>query len=371
MQQQIDGGESSKAEMENQRATKPTLSDAAVNAVAQGRDVEASKTDDEGNIETIKISGDDRTQSLEEDSKLQNIPPAILSSARYPIKDTKAGRQAFSLNWSTDKARDWEINPILLSRKDNYDSLTLLEIYRKHVDNRIAISCENEVKDIKGLKVKQSEAQFLDQKFLAQIEWQAKVYAAIDTLNPENLIDYTKTDGHFTHYKTTNNRYWPSGSTYCNIYAHDIVWALGGYVPRVFWKDEDKTLMEKLKKGEEIQTVWDGNVREQSANDLSGWFNKHGAEFGWKSTKDPAEAQKKANYGCIVIIVAASPTGHGHITLVVPEETRYKSISAPNLKNAKTNDSGSIIVPLSSQAGRNNFNYSSDLSSSFQNTRGT
>ena len=57
LQQQIDGGATKKAELEKEKATqKPTLTDAAVKAADQGKDVKAQKTDPEGNIESVEIS---------------------------------------------------------------------------------------------------------------------------------------------------------------------------------------------------------------------------------------------------------------------------------------------------------------------------
>lgn len=56
LQQQIDGGESKKAELEKEKAVKPTLTDAAVKAAGQGKDVKAQKTDTEGNSESVDIS---------------------------------------------------------------------------------------------------------------------------------------------------------------------------------------------------------------------------------------------------------------------------------------------------------------------------
>ncbi|NJO17477.1 MAG: hypothetical protein HC877_17550 [Thioploca sp.] len=57
LQQQIDGGESKKAELESAKPVKPTLTDAAVKAVDQGKEVKAQKTDNEGNVESVEIRG--------------------------------------------------------------------------------------------------------------------------------------------------------------------------------------------------------------------------------------------------------------------------------------------------------------------------
>lgn len=56
LQQQIDGGETKKAELENKRQSTPTpLAKAAVDAVGQGRRVKAQQTDSMGNTDSVDI----------------------------------------------------------------------------------------------------------------------------------------------------------------------------------------------------------------------------------------------------------------------------------------------------------------------------
>ncbi len=65
LQQQIDGGESKKAQIEKEKAAEPSLSKAAVKAVDDGKTVKAQKTDKEGNTEIIEIEGTEEGKAIE------------------------------------------------------------------------------------------------------------------------------------------------------------------------------------------------------------------------------------------------------------------------------------------------------------------
>lgn len=60
LQQLIDGGATAKTEADAAKPAKPTLTDAAVKAAEQGKDVKAHKVDGEGNAESVDISGGKR-----------------------------------------------------------------------------------------------------------------------------------------------------------------------------------------------------------------------------------------------------------------------------------------------------------------------
>lgn len=64
IQKQIDGGESEKTALEQQKSSKPTLTDAAVKAADQGKDVKAQKTDTDGNSESVEIKGNKSDSAL-------------------------------------------------------------------------------------------------------------------------------------------------------------------------------------------------------------------------------------------------------------------------------------------------------------------
>jgi len=73
IQSQIDGGQTQKAALEQQKAAaKPTLSDAAVAAVTGNKQVEATTVDGEGNVSTVKISSGSASTS-----KLAVVSPAV------------------------------------------------------------------------------------------------------------------------------------------------------------------------------------------------------------------------------------------------------------------------------------------------------
>lgn len=75
LQQVIDGGATKKAEMEKDKtAAKPSLTDAAVKAADQGKDVKAQKTDTEGNVESVEItSGASKTVLAEVEGSIPKL----------------------------------------------------------------------------------------------------------------------------------------------------------------------------------------------------------------------------------------------------------------------------------------------------------
>lgn len=130
-------------------------------------------------------------------------------------------------------------------------------------------------------------------------------------------------------------------STFCNIYAHDYARACGAYVPRVFW-------MQSAIDYKTFQPTYGKTVSEMTANALYVWFPKYGPQFGWREV-DKVEAQKLANEGKCVIMVAANKnkSRSGHIVAVVPETETHKASRA----------AGQMIAPLMSQAGATNKAY--------------
>src|SRR4030095_15399663 len=90
-------------------------------------------------------------------------------------------------------------------------------------------------------------------------------------------------------------------STYCNIYAYDVVKCLGGYIPRVWWYEDS---IRKIQQGIRVPVEYANTVFEMSCNSLADWFLSYGPYFGWKRVLDLTEMQLNANNGTIGIIVA-------------------------------------------------------------------
>lgn len=167
-------------------------------------------------------------------------------------------------------------------------------------------------------------------------------------------------------------RYRPQdGSTYCNIYATDYVyaWSLlgwgeppkrtekigdrivfygGCYLPRVWWYD---AALEDILRGKEPHPVYAQTVREMNANSLHNWMYEHGAGFGWTVTQDPDVLQNGVDrFGLGVIIGRRRPNAEGrrysgHISVVVPQGTNGRHATIVE---------GLVGVPLQSQAGSTN-----------------
>ena len=176
-------------------------------------------------------------------------------------------------------------------------------------------------------------------------------YAMVESLNVED-----------------SQRYAPGGgSTYCNIYAYDMVTALGGYLPRVWWYQRAITRIQNgaqvvtreeyrrmQQAGENVDNhiapIYAETVHEMNANALTAWMREWGQYFGWTEADDAAAAQEQANSGKVVIVLAANanPRRSGHVTVVLAESSDHE---------APTNDEGEIVAPLQSQAGSSNYKY--------------
>ena len=133
-------------------------------------------------------------------------------------------------------------------------------------------------------------------------------------------------------YRAHNDR------TFCNIYAYDLAYCLGCYLPRVWWSQE---AVRMILQGKGVEAVYGETVFEQNCHALYDWFGRYGHHYSWQScAAAPGEMQEHADRGLLVMIVAqpAAPGGHGHITAVMPREA-----------GDPTDDQ-----PVQTQAGRHN-----------------
>lgn len=167
--------------------------------------------------------------------------------------------------------------------------------------------------------------------------WRCAQRAIVDTLaTTQSDIRYKKET-----VKGENNT--EITTTFCNVYGADMVNAMGGYLPRV-WYAEDlnspvKIAPEKLATHMKI---------ELSANQIGSWLNKWGAEYGWRPTGDAQAAQQAANAGRVVIIQATNTSGSGHVNVILAEGQGHEH----------TEGKDGSYQPLQSQAGKSNFGYS-------------
>jgi hypothetical protein len=190
---------------------------------------------------------------------------------------------------------------------------------------------------------------------IRDLMFRAHQYAIVETLNV-----------------TESARYQPGeGKTYCNIYAYDVVTAMGGYLPRVWWTDPTWTKIQggseivsladlkRMKKDKEdvsnvVAPEYGVTVGEQNANALTKWMHGTGAEFGWSQATDMEAAQTAANQGQIVILLAANKVASksGHVSVVLAESSEHQA--------GRDETTNKVVVPLQSQAGSKNFKYSSE-----------
>lgn len=186
-----------------------------------------------------------------------------------------------------------------------------------------------------------ARAQTLQQNYNIALQ-----FAVVETLNVENSDRYEPVAG---------------GPTYCNIYAYDIITALGGYLPRVWWNDSAIT---RLQAGETVTPVYGTTVHEVNANEMTRWMARWGADYGWQQAASMTAAQVEANRGQLVIILARNvvESSSGHVNIVMPETPGH----------AATRDAdGNVTHPMMSQAGRNNEEYGANTSQWWQDANHT
>ncbi len=123
-----------------------------------------------------------------------------------------------------------------------------------------------------------------------------------------------------------------NGFTYCNIFAWDVMKAMGVELPQ--------RVDAKTKAPREFPDV-KGTV-ELNANGMADWLEDKGAEYGWVEVS-AEEAQAAANRGEPTVAVWNNPGGIGHFQVVRPTQG-----------NDKYNSNTGVYV---AQAGGSNFSY--------------
>ncbi len=150
----------------------------------------------------------------------------------------------------------------------------------------------------------------------------ASDYRSADAYN--EVLEDLDVENH-ARYRRTDN------ATWCNIYVWDATKAMGCEIPHYYNKHtgEPMTRAEAIKAGT-------GTYNEMSANRMTSWLGKYGADYGWVEC-DAATAVAMANQGYPTV---AAATTTGHVAMVAPQ---------------KSGDKGVMI----SQAGASNFEHGS------------
>lgn len=153
------------------------------------------------------------------------------------------------------------------------------------------------------------------------------------------VLNYLDVENSARYSPTTKN-------TYCNIYAYDVSYCLGAYLPRVWWQGK---ALERAMSGEKPPVIYGNTVLELNANSLTNWFENYGSAFGWKRLFDLTGLQSQANEGRLGIIVGQRMNLNfsGHIVAVVPENENHKA----------AREGQQVTSPLQSQAGVRNKKY--------------
>lgn len=145
---------------------------------------------------------------------------------------------------------------------------------------------------------------------------------------------------------TQSRRYRPGGGyTYCNIYAYDVAYAAGVYLPRVWWTDK---AIRALEAGTQVPAQYDVSIREMNANAIHNWLQDYGPRFGWQRRFALSDLQDCANRGGIATICARRKdlARSGHIVIIAPETASMA---------ARRDANGRVTMPAQSQAGSVNF----------------
>jgi hypothetical protein len=164
--------------------------------------------------------------------------------------------------------------------------------------------------------------------------WRCSQRAIVETLDSEH------SDGRYKKGKT---------DTYCNVYSADMVNAMGGYLPRV-WYAEDLKSKNKV----DPATLEQNQKVQLSANEIGLWLRKYGTDFGWRVEASTEKAQDAANSGRVVIIQASKADGvsPGHVNIILAEGNGHSAGFGEVGKDHFKHE------PLQSQAGEGNFKYS-------------
>ena len=224
--------------------------------------------------------------------------------------------------------------------------------------------------------------------------WQANVYAAIRTLNV-----------------TGSPRYLPGGGkTYCDHYTYDLATALGAYFTGAWWTGaalrriaeqhpvfsvrecvayaeelEQRAAAGALSAAQHRALLRDvvvavgphcaarrdlpslvtsalrrngkaiGNAHNPSATTLCDWMARWGEGFGWRPTQDVTAAQRQANDGYFVVLLAKRrhEGAASHVSVVIPEWPA-RDLRALGPEGAPSPEAGTVSLPLQSQAGGTN-----------------
>ena len=157
----------------------------------------------------------------------------------------------------------------------------------------------------------------------------------IDKLDVENSIRYQRT----------------IEDTYCNVYTFDYCYFSNVYVPTIWWTEE---ALQKVLDGEEVEVIYGETVDHIYSSAIHDWFLQWGASFGWKRmfSVDEMQSQVNTNGGIGIICAKRREKGlSGHIVPVVPETDLHQAYR----------ENGVVLYPLQSQAGKENYNYFSEV----------
>lgn len=245
----------------------------------------------------------------------------------------RRGGRAYAIDWDSHHR---EIDGLRADEtlRDSFERNFVMQVERFFVDDLPCYDGYQATLDAVHnlIEQKRSRLETAEAERLTTLLRHAEQFAVVETLNVEDSARHQPVTG---------------GATYCNIYTYDVVTALGGYLPRVWWND---AAIRRIRAGEHVAVEYGTTVHEMNANAINAWLDQYGGDYGWRRLDDMTEGQQQANAGELVIISAAnqSASSSGHINVLMPETEG---------NSAARDAEGNVERPMQSQAGRNNFEY--------------
>jgi hypothetical protein len=171
LQQQIDGGQSQKMELDKAKKDAPSLSQAAIDAAAKNKDVKATKTDAEGNQETVEIKSNPNEIIL---AKADGVP-------KLKQKNTMAcwaTVAAMMVNWK--KRQTLSVDDILTPLGSKYINM---------FTNNAGLMAQDKIEFINLLgMIGEGQASYSVEKFVDLVNNYGPIWLTVDSNKAEGKI---------------------------------------------------------------------------------------------------------------------------------------------------------------------------------------
>lgn len=178
LDQEIDGGTSKKAEQEASENNKPSLKDAAVKAVDEGKSVKASSNDGSGKSETIEI-GESKPSPYE--NILAEVLGYFSNLKQQPPKENDCWAVAATIMMSWKRAKEMTVQEVLAEAGEPF----LL----KYTEGDSALRTDEKITFLEALNmVAESPASYPLQEYIAMLNAYGPLWITTDAANEEGAF---------------------------------------------------------------------------------------------------------------------------------------------------------------------------------------